>query len=183
MNSKQLADSITLGRAAGALGLVGWGMAHGAESLPAAAVFMVANWTGDILDGALARRSPRARRTWIGDHDLEVDMWVAGCLLAYLAVTGLANARLAAGYVVAWAVLLAASGWPRALGMLCQAPIYGGLFVITVGRAPALAVGMGLWVLIAIVLTWPRFPQTVVPEFLAGLRAMRVRLTDLRRKV
>ncbi len=183
MNSKQLADSITLGRAAGALGLAGWGMVHGAKSLPVAAAFMVANWTGDILDGALARRSPRARRTWIGDHDLEVDMWVAGCLLAYLAATDLVDGRLAAGYVAAWVVVLGASGWPRALGMLCQAPIYGGLVVITIDRAPLAAAGMGLWVLAAILLTWPRFPRTVVPEFLAGMRAVRVRLTNPRRKV
>jgi hypothetical protein len=183
MNSKHLADSITWARAVGALALVGWGLLRGAASLPVAAAFLVADWTGDILDGALARRSPQARRTWVGDHDLEVDMWVAGCLLAYLTVTGLVDARFAAGYVLMWLILLATSGWPRALGMLCQAPIYAGLILIALARAPALAVAMGLWVLSAILITWPRFPQRVVPEFLAGMRAVGMRLASLRRKV
>lgn len=183
MDSKHLADSITWGRAVAALALVGWGLSRGAESLPVASVFLVADWTGDILDGALARRSPRARRTWIGDHDLEVDMWVAGCLLTYLLVTGWVDVWLAAGYVAVCAALLAATGWPRALGMLCQAPIYGGLVLLTLAHAPAVAALMGLWVLSAILITWPRFPQAVVPEFLAGVRSVWVRLMSSRRKV
>jgi len=183
MNSKNLADAITLGRALGALALVGWGVLRGVASLPVAAAFLMADWTGDVLDGALARRSPQARRTWIGDHDLEVDMWVAACLLVYLALVGLVDARLAAGYALVWAVLLAASGWSRALGMLCQAPVYGGLILITVSRAPAMAAMLVLWVLIAILVTLPKFPRVVVPEFLAGFRTVVEHLMSLRRKV
>ena len=183
MSTKRLADLITLGRAAGALAFAGWALIGGSPILPWAAAFMLANWTGDVLDGALARRSPTARPTWIGSHDLEVDMWVAGCLLTYLALAGLVNARLAVGYALASVVVLAATGWPRALAMLCQAPIYAGFIFVVVERAPAAAVWLVLWPPAAVLLTWPKFPKVVVPEFLAGVRTVWDHRPGQRRKV
>ena len=172
MNTKYLADLITFGRAAGALVLAGCGLAGGPKTLPWAAAFMLADWTGDMLDGALARRRPLARPTWIGDHDLEVDMWVAACLLAYLALAGLVDGSVAGAFALSAIIILAVTGWPRALGMLCQAPIYAGFILITLDQAPEMARWLVLWPVAAILITWPKFPQVVVPEFLAGVRAI-----------
>ncbi len=169
MNTKQLADLVTFGRAGGALAVAAWGTA-GPKTVPWAAAFLLANWTGDILDGALARRSPLAKRTWIGDHDLEVDMWVAACMLAYLVLSGLVHWGLAAAYAIGSVVILVATRWPRSLDMLFQAPIYAGFILIAIDQAPWVAQWLVLWPLVAILITWPKFPKVVVPGFLAGMK-------------
>ncbi len=56
---------------------------------------MIANWTGDLLDGRIARRSRMVDHTWIGDHDLEVDMAVSTGLLVYMQQSGFVNIWLA----------------------------------------------------------------------------------------
>jgi hypothetical protein len=183
MNTKQVADLVTFGRAAGALALAGSGLAERPAPLSCAAAFMIADWSGDMLDGALARRCPQARRTWIGDHDLEVDMWVAACLLAYLALAGYVDLGLAAAYAVGSVIVLVATNWPRSLSMLCQAPIYGALIVTAMAEAPAAASWLVLWVAAAILLTWPRFPREVVPGFVDGMRNLWQRGPGSSRKV
>jgi phosphatidylglycerophosphate synthase len=183
MNAKQWADLITWARAAGALVVAVAGLTAGAAALLWVAAFLLANWIGDLVDGALARRCPWAGHTWIGDHDLECDMWVAACLLAYLAFAGLVDPRLAVAYAATAVVILALASWPRSLGMLCQAPVYGGVILITMAKAPSFAIWLVLWPLVAVVITWPRFPKTVVPEFLAGLHSLRQHARSARRKV
>jgi cardiolipin synthase (CMP-forming) len=54
---------------------------------------LIAAWTSDVADGQVARRSRVQYASWIGDHDLEVNMLVACGLLVYL---------LAAGFVSPW---------------------------------------------------------------------------------
>src|SRR5574341_2291346 len=98
--AKQFADLITLMRFAIALSLPWLGLAQGAAGLPVAVWLMVADWTSDFLDGAMARRSRVAYYTWVGYHDLEVDMAVAAGLLAYLVFAGLVDVRLAGIYLV-----------------------------------------------------------------------------------
>ncbi|MEK7324379.1 MAG: hypothetical protein AAB217_03870, partial [Chloroflexota bacterium] len=123
--AKQVADLITWGRVALAFGLAWLGRAHGADVLPLVVWLMIADWTGDCLDGAIARRSRVHYHTWVGDHDLEADMIVSGGLLAYLLFAGLVDAWLAVVYVIAWALIFWRWGVPKSLGMLAQAPIYG----------------------------------------------------------
>jgi hypothetical protein len=173
MNTKRLADLITFGRAAGAPMLAGWVLAGGPATAGWAAAFLLVDWAGDLIDGALARRTPSAPQTWIGEHDLEVDMWVAAWLLAYLGLAGLVNLALAVLYLAGAGLLLAAAGWPRSLGMVCQAPIYVAVMIIAVQRAPLVAVGLFGWPVLVVALTWPRFPRVVVPQFLAGFRQLR----------
>jgi phosphatidylglycerophosphate synthase len=171
MDAKQLADLITLSRAATALVVAALGLFGESSALPWIAALIIANWTGDILDGALARRSRHPRRTWIGDHDLAVDMLVSIGLLACLAFAGLADVRLASAYLIAWAVVFRRSGVPRALGMLFQAPIYGYFILVALVQEPTAGRWLVAWIAAAVVLTWPKFPRKVVPGFLAGMRS------------
>ncbi|MBI4769897.1 MAG: hypothetical protein HY784_05640 [Chloroflexi bacterium] len=176
--AKPLADLITLARAALAFVLAWLGVAQGAGGLPAAVWLMIADWTGDVLDGTLARRSRRRYRSWIGEHDLEVDMLVALGLLAYMAAARLLDPRLAGLYLLLWALYFLRQGLVKSPGMLFQAPIYGWFLLFTLFRAPGLGLWLVAWIAAAIALTWPRFPDRIVPEFLAGMRAAR----DARRK-
>jgi hypothetical protein len=61
-------------------------------------------------------------------------------------------------------------GVPRSLGMLVQAPIYGFFIWVAMIEAP----DPGYWLLVFPVvitaITWPRFPQEVIPGFLDGMR-------------
>ncbi|MBF8285888.1 MAG: hypothetical protein HW378_4803, partial [Anaerolineales bacterium] len=55
--SRQFADLITVMRFAVAFILPWLGMAQRAAGLPLAVWLMIADWTGDCLDGPIARRS------------------------------------------------------------------------------------------------------------------------------
>jgi cardiolipin synthase len=171
-SGKQVADAITYSRLALALVLVGLGLAEGRGGLGLVACLMIADWTADCLDGAFARRSRVRAHTWIGDHDLAVDMAVSVGLLVYLLLAGLVDIRLACAYLVVWALLFRWWGMPPALGMLFQAPIYGWLIVSALILTPPAGGALVTWILAAIVSTWPRFPRQVVPGFLQGLQRL-----------
>ncbi len=168
--AKQLADLITLSRMLLAFGL-GWlGVTHGPASLPLAAWLMIANWTGDCLDGPIARRSKVYYHTWIGDHDLETDIIVSLGLLAYLVAARYVDLWLAVAYLLIWAAIFWRWGIPKSLGMLIQAPIYGWFILVAVRDAPTAGGWIVIWITAAIVITWPKFPKEIVPGFLAGMK-------------
>ena len=168
--TKQLADLITWSRAFLAPLFVWLGFSKGQEALPVVVVLMIANWTGDSVDGVLARRSPVPVHTWIGDHDLEVDMVIACGLLAHMTAAGLVAWQVAGLYLLLWLILFLSLGLARALGMLFQAPIYGWFILVVVRDAAPYALLMVGWILAAVLITWPRFPKVIVPGFLAGVR-------------
>ena len=61
---KHVADIVTLGRGLLAIGLVWLGLRQGADGLGLAVWLIQADWTGDVLDGFLARRSQTLSPTW-----------------------------------------------------------------------------------------------------------------------
>jgi hypothetical protein len=168
--AKRVADIITWGRASLALVLVLLGLTQRAETLPLAAWLMIADWTGDCVDGPLARRSRVQYSSWIGDHDLHVDLIVAGGLLVYLIGVGRLDLKLAGLYALVWGLVFWRWGIPRSLGMLVQAPVYGWFIFVAVRDAPRAGWWVVGWILVVVVLTWPRFPKEVVPGFLHGMR-------------
>jgi hypothetical protein len=174
---KQFADTLTILRVGFAFALTWLGLAQGAAGLPIAVWIMIADWTGDCLDGPIARRDRRYHHTWIGDHDLEADMLVAGGLLVYMFLAGHVDPWWIGLYLLAWALMFVRGGIPRALGMLFQAPIYGWFIIIAIRDAPDAGWWLVAWIAVAAVVTWPKFPQEVVPGFLSGMRrALRPRL-------
>jgi hypothetical protein len=171
--AKRAADGITAIRLLLAAVLVWLGLAQGAGALPLVAWLMLADWIGDCLDGPLARRSRTSIHTWWGDHDLQVDMLVAVGLLLYMAAAGYAPPGSAGLYLLAWAALFAWLGSPRSLGMLSQTPIYLWFVWVALQEAPAVGRWLVIVPLLAIVITWPRFPKEVIPGFLAGMKHLR----------
>jgi len=170
MVAKQIADLITLTRGLLVFIFPWLALAQGPESLPWAVALLAADWTGDSLDGPLARRSRLSIQTWIGDHDLEFDMAVAAGLLAYMFITGYVQATVALVYAGIWGVYFLRVGIPRPMGMLFQAPIYGWFIYVALMQAPGAGWWLVAWVLAAVVVTWPKFPREVVPGFLNGMR-------------
>jgi cardiolipin synthase (CMP-forming) len=168
--AKQVADLITLSRGLMAFVLAGLGLLLGQDALPLAAVMMIADWCGDVMDGPIARRSKVYQHTWIGDHDLQVDMSVSVGLLIYLLTAGYVSWWLGAAYLVGWTYFFLKVGLMPAPGMLFQAPTYFWFIWIVVRESPWIGSLIILFILAIVILTWPRFPRVVVPGFLRGMK-------------
>lgn len=170
--AKQVADFLTFTRLLIGVGLAFLGWTQGDRGIASAALMMIGSWTTDLLDGALARRSRRKYRTWVGDHDLEADMVVSVGLLFYLVEAGFLSLMAAAAYLVMG--LLVYWRWQEirhSTGMLFQAPTYGYFIWVVVQKTPGYGWTMVVWIAILVIGTWPRFPREVIPGFLAGLRS------------
>jgi hypothetical protein len=168
--AKQVADLITWSRGFMAFILAGIGLLEGKDALPFAAGLMIMDWCGDLVDGPIARRSRVYYHTWIGDHDLEVDMTVSVGLLIYLLGAGYVSWWIGTVYLLAWVIFFHKFGFIRAPGMLFQAPIYGWFIIIALRDVTGLGAIIVLLILTAVIITWPRFPKEVVPGFLQGMR-------------
>jgi phosphatidylglycerophosphate synthase len=168
--AKQVADFITFTRASLFLVFAWLGITLGADALPLVALLMIYSWTSDSIDGTIARRSSRFYHTWIGDHDLEVDMLVALGLLVYMLLGGYVSNIPGGLYLASWILIFAFHGYYKSLGMTFQAPIYGWFLWIAIRNAPPYGLALVAWILAALAITWPRFPREVVPGFLSGFR-------------
>lgn len=170
LSAKQLADFITLLRALLGFSLVWLGLTEGEEGLQKAVLIMIAAWTGDTIDGKIARRSKYHYHTWIGDHDLEIDMAVSCGLLVFLITSGFINVWIASLYVIFWSIIFWRWRNIKVLGMLSQAPIYGWFIWVALTRLPNIGIWILIWMVVAVIITWPQFPQQVIPGFLDGFR-------------
>ena len=169
--AKTVADTLTGARALLAVWILWLGIRGGDGAIGAASMTLILAWITDLLDGPIARSAPQSLHTWIGDHDLEVDLMVATSVWLYLSMSGFVQVVLAATYVAAVAVAL----WhfrSRHLAWGVQAIPYGGMILEALRRAPAYGVAMVVWIAGVVVITWPRFPRETVPEFLEGMRGL-----------
>jgi hypothetical protein len=170
--AKQVADLITLLRGGLAFVLIGLGLIQGAAGLPLAIITLLLAWTSDSLDGPIARRSRVQYTTWIGEHDLEMDILVSMGLLVYMLAASLVNLQLVVIYLLVWAVVFWRWGIARSLGMLIQAPIYGWFIWVSIRDVPHLGWWLIYWILAVVLITWPRFPKETVPGFLNGMHSL-----------
>ncbi|HIC88759.1 MAG TPA: CDP-alcohol phosphatidyltransferase family protein [Anaerolineae bacterium] len=168
---KRIADVLTATRIALACYLVWLGLTQGAAALPTAITVLILCWATDLLDGPLARRDPAHTRTWLGEHDLAADMSVALAVLGFLTLSRFVAPPVTAIYLLVSVGLLWHYRAP-VLGMALQAPPYGGMLWVALRQAflyGLLAIG---WIVLTVIVTWPRFPRQVVPNFLADMRSL-----------
>jgi phosphatidylglycerophosphate synthase len=166
---KRLADGLTLVRVLLSVIMMWVGLTLGRPGLDTVAVLLVLAWATDLLDGPLARRSQCKRQTWIGDHDLEADVFLSLGLLVYLVLAGYALPILGFIYVILCGLLLW-RGQSRHLAMAMQAPVYAVLIYSALRYAPLYGWIVVGWILLTVAVTWPRFPKVIVPDFVAGMR-------------
>jgi hypothetical protein len=170
IDPKGIADFITLVR--GLLGMfLAWlGFTYGSDSLPEAILVMMLCWTGDMLDGGLARMNQPPRHNWLGDNDLYVDVFVSLGLGAYLTGAGFIPWTIACLYLVVWGLLIWRFGPDKNLLMLVQAFIYGYFIWVALKISPQTGRWLVAWILFAMILNWRRFATCVVPEFIQGMK-------------
>jgi hypothetical protein len=98
-------------------------------------------------------------------------MTVSVGLLAYLLLAGYVHMGVVAAYLLLWGLgFLLKGGIPRSYGMLFQTPIYGWFAYVALRDVPETGWLIPAFIVSIIALTWPRFPQMVIPAFLDGLR-------------
>lgn len=170
--AKQVADLITWARALLALWIPWLGVNQGAKSLPLVVILMIANWTADSIDGPLARRSRIQYRTWIGEHDLQVDMLISVGLLGYMVAASIILWQIGAIYLLLWLFVFWRVGIPHVLGMLFQAPTYGWFILFAIREIPQIGLWLIVWVLVAMIVTWPKFPKVIVPTVIRDVKAL-----------
>lgn len=167
---KQIADMLSLLRVCIAILLICAGVVAGVEALPFAVVLLMISWTSDSIDGPIARRSGYESQTWIGDHDLEIDMSAAAGLLIFMLVANYVAIWIGFLYLLVWALIFWRYGLLSGLGKAFQAPIYGWFILIALRYAQPYGIALVIWVLMALWFTWPKFPESIIPGFLSGFK-------------
>lgn len=165
---KMIADILTGSRLliAAVIGWLGW--SHGIQGWPLVTLLLIYSWSSDVLDGVLARMSKNPFPTWIGNHDLLIDMAVAFGLMVFMTASNSSNLSATIIYMLIWILIFSRFGMLSALGKLFQAPIYGWFIFLTFRYDPILGGLMLLFLVFIVFVTWPRFPSDTVPRFLSG---------------
>ena len=146
------------------------GYSDGKSGLSVAAWLLLVNWTTDVLDGMIARLDSSSEPGWFGEHDLHIDILASFGLLLYMTFSSYIPWGAAAIFMLAWLGIVYHWGFQRPFGMLIQAPIYLLFVMISLRDASQHGVMLVLWIIAVIILTWPRFPHQVIPEFLESIR-------------
>ena len=163
-----VADGLTIVRFFLGLMLV-WLSVWGIRALAVATGVVWACWATDVLDGPIARRSP-GHPSWVGRHDLVADVTVAAGAWVYLTGAGCVPLSVAVGY----ALLVAAIWWwsqSPYVGWGAQAIPYAAMLWVALRWVRWLGVFLVGWLLLVVVVTWPRFPHKTA-EFLRGMKAL-----------
>lgn len=166
--ARQFADLLSASRALIAISLIVLARFAAAQLLALAALLLLVSWVTDTLDGPLARKA-HDQGTWIGKHDLELDVLVSLGVLAYLVGAQFLAPSYGLIYLALWALATIRWGWKRDPAMLFQAPIYLWFIIVAMREAPEIGRWLIIYPLAAVVVTWPRFPRQIVPDFLSGM--------------
>jgi len=169
LNTKSLADLITFTRTLLIPSFIWLGLSQGIKALPVVTVLILLNWTLDSLDGPLARRQKDAGVTWIGKHDLEIDLLITTSVLIYLTAAGTLSWPVTIPYLLIWAVIFWLKGILAILGVLYQLPIYIWFIITVFLEMPQLLLLMIVWPLLAMIVSWPKFPKVIVPDLINGV--------------
>jgi len=171
-DAKLVADFITAGRGLLGFVMIWLGFTQGANALPIVVTLMLLDWTGDFVDGAIAKRSRNPRRTWIGTSDIYVDLFVSIGLGIYLIEAGFVGQGLGFWYILGWLLVFWRFGLDKNLLMLAQALIYLWLIITSLRVIPESGTWLILWVVVATAVNWKRFSQDIVPKFISGIASM-----------
>ena len=171
MWKKQVADGLSVTRCFLAVILVWFGFSQGAAGLPLAVAVLLTAWITDVLDGPLARSSGVKTQTWIGAHDIYIDVAMGMAALTYLQRAGFVDGRLAVTYLLIWTIIFwRLKNLLKPFGALFQAPIYGWFVWTSLQQAPEAGLFLVLYGIVYIVFAWNHLMRRGIPEFIQGLR-------------
>jgi len=169
---KLLADSLTLSRFLIGIWIAFLGLSQGSKGLFSAILWLLIAWLTDILDGHLARKSQVNYQTWIGEHDLYADMTVSFGVLLYLTFSKF----ISLFFTIIFLLLTFLGLWffpSNQLANAFQAVPYGLMIYTAFRNQLRYGLMIILYLLLLIIVTWPRFPKEKVPEFINGMKDLR----------
>lgn len=120
---------------------------------------LVAGWTSDMVDGRLSRTLSPEHHSWLGKHDVYIDLFVSLVALFYLGVTGLLPVWATLGYLLGWGALFLWKGIPPLFAQVFQNPVYAYFLYHTLQQAPQVLPWLLLWALAALLLFWRRLVE------------------------
>ncbi len=128
--------------------------------LPLVVCLTLLGWTTDVVDGKMARMDPHERRTWVGDMDFAVDMFMVYSGLLYF---------ITAGFVPFWPFLfymlyagVTAMIWTKKSVVMAQAaPIAAMPVIFSFLHAPLWGWIFVGWIALALVFNWRRFTAEI----------------------
>jgi hypothetical protein len=170
LSAKRLADTLTLSRGFFSAAIIWLGLSRGLEALPGVVILTLIAWTTDCFDGTIARRSQLEYQTWIGANDLVFDLFIAGSLVAYLSLVSLLPVWIGIAFVSIWIWAFWRYGFFLAGVKISQAMVYGYLIVAVFFQSLVYGAALVVWIIFAVVATWPRFLEESVPVFFKDVR-------------
>ena len=136
--------------------LIGSGIANGAAAIAEDIWLLVASWSTDMVDGRLSRSLKTHGKTWLGRHDVYIDMFVSLAVLAYLTVTAILPLWIVLVYLLVWGAIFARFGRKEMFAQVFQNPIYLAFVVFTVIAQPAVLPWLLLWAFAAFIFFYKR---------------------------
>lgn len=165
---KTLANTLTITRFFIGFIIAYLGVLKKKAGLKYAVIWLIIAWITDVLDGFLARRS-KAPKDWIGEHDLYADMTVSAGVLFYLTSSGFISVTFSLSFLIISIILLS---WLKAKAIAdgIQAVPYGLMIYTSIKNDLVLGISIVIYLILLIIITWPRFPKEKVPEFIEGIK-------------
>jgi phosphatidylglycerophosphate synthase len=148
---RTLADALTASRLVIAAGIVGIGIPWGRGALHLVQIATLLGWTADTVDGHLARRAPKGRRTWISNHDRTVDAFMVLAGFLYMTAIGFVSWWFCLLYLTVSAGLIYRFR-SSALTTLLEAPLVLQMPVVALREVPSLGLAWLVWGLLALIL-------------------------------
>jgi phosphatidylglycerophosphate synthase len=148
---RTLADALTASRLVIAAGIVGIGIPWGRSALNLVQIATLLGWTADTVDGHLARRAPKGRRTWISNHDRTVDAFMVLAGFLYMTAIGFVSWWFCLGYLAVSAGLIYRFR-SITLATLLEAPLVIQMPVVALREVPSLGLAWLVWGLLALIL-------------------------------
>jgi phosphatidylglycerophosphate synthase len=146
-----LADALTASRLVIAAGIVGIGIPWGRGALNLVQIATLLGWTADTVDGHLARRAPKGRRTWISNHDRTVDAFMVLAGFLYMTAIGFVSWWFCLLYLTVSAGLIYRFR-SITLATLLEAPLVIQMPVVALREVPSLGLAWLVWGLLALIL-------------------------------
>lgn len=154
-----LADLLTFIRLPISVVFILLGFADVEKAVTIACAVLILSWTTDTFDGYFAKSAHPPNISWIGRHDLQIDMMVSLGILVFLVLQDHMNLWFAGGLLILWLIAFIFSWSAPSIGRFIQTPMYGWLVWLTFFETPLLG-----WLTIAflaavLIFTWPRYPN------------------------
>ncbi|MGB9856734.1 MAG: hypothetical protein ACPLKX_01145 [Dictyoglomaceae bacterium] len=168
---KSIADFLTLFRFSIGGFFTYLGLYRGKDAFPSVIVLLLLGWLSDVLDGSLARASKVSYKTWVGEHDFQVDIVFSFGLLMYLVLSGFISFLLIFVYLISAFLEIRSFPEGERVNAFLAIPY---AFAIYDAFKYALPYGIMtiIFLFLLLLFTWNRFINEKFPRFIEEVKSI-----------